>query len=232
MSMSQQQERRKVAVLISGRGSNMAALAKASEVPGCPYRIAAVIANRPDAGGLDTARDFALETAIVDHKTFADREEFERVLDERIRRHGAEFVALAGFMRVLTPWFTARWAGRLINIHPSLLPSFRGLHTHEQALAAGVKIHGCSVHYVVPELDAGPIIAQVAVPVLPGDDAEKLAARVLAQEHKLYPGALANVVTGKAELIDGRVIDTAPARNGADAASPDSGEALFNPPMG
>lgn len=229
--MSQLQERRKVAVLISGRGSNMVALADAAKAADCPYRIAAVISNRPDAGGLVTADSFGIATAIVDHKAFATREDFERALDERIREHGAEFVTLAGFMRVLTPWFIARWAGRLINIHPSLLPAFRGLHTHEQALAAGVKIHGCSVHYVVPELDAGPIIAQVAVPVLPGDDTATLSARVLAQEHVLYPAALARVVMGKAALMDGRVIDTNPAKSAASVASSDAGDTLFSPPM-
>jgi phosphoribosylglycinamide formyltransferase 1 len=215
-------ERRRVAVLISGRGSNMVALAKAAEGADCPYRIVSVIANRPDATGLATAQGFGISTALVDHKTFASREDFERVLDERIRDVGAQYVVLAGFMRVLTPWFIARWTGRLINIHPSLLPSFKGIRTHEQALEAGVKIHGCTVHYVVPELDAGPIIAQVAVPVLQGDDANILAARVLAQEHHLYPAALARVVTGGAALVDGRVIS-------ASATSADHSKALFSP---
>lgn len=215
-------EPRRVAVLISGRGSNMTALAEAARLPGCPYRIALVLANRPDAGGLAVAEGFGIPTRVVDHKAYADKAAFETALDAELRAADAELIALAGFMRVLTPWFVGRWEGRLLNIHPSLLPSFRGLHTHERALAEGVKLHGCTVHYVVPELDAGPIVAQAAVPVLPDDDADRLAARVLAQEHRLYPAALARIARGDVHLADGRVVDRGRAAAAADA--------LVNPP--
>jgi phosphoribosylglycinamide formyltransferase-1 len=141
----------------------------------------------------------------------------ERALDAALRRHGVEFLVLAGFMRVLTPWFVEAWAGRMLNIHPSLLPLFRGTHTHAQALAAGVRVHGCTVHFVVPELDAGPIVAQAAVPVLPEDDEESLSARVLVQEHRLYPAALALVASGRARLDGGRVV-FAPGSGGAEGA--------------
>jgi phosphoribosylglycinamide formyltransferase-1 len=187
-------EPRKVrtAVLISGRGSNMASLVAAAQAdPDYPAAIALVVSNRPGAGGLARAAEAGVATDVVDHKAFPDRESFERALDARLRAAGIELVALAGFMRVLTPWFVTRWEGRLLNIHPSLLPAFRGVDTHARALAAGVAEHGCSVHYVTPELDAGPVIAQDAIPVLPGDTADSLAARVLEREHVLYPRALA-----------------------------------------
>lgn len=195
----------RVAVLISGRGSNMLSLAEAARAPDCPYEIVLVVANRPDAGGLAAAAALGMMTACIDHKAYAAREAFEQALDDAIHAAGAEFVVLAGFMRVLTPWFVARWQGRLVNIHPSLLPSFRGVHTHAQALAAGVRVHGCTVHYVVPELDAGPILAQAAVPVLDADDEAALAARVLAAEHRLFPRCIAWIASGDVALRDGAV---------------------------
>jgi phosphoribosylglycinamide formyltransferase-1 len=198
--------RRRIAVLISGRGSNMVSLIEAARVPGFPGEIALVLSNRPDAGGLERARQAGIEALAVDHKAYPDRESFERALDGALTARGIEFLCLAGFMRVLTPWFVERWEGRMINVHPSLLPLFRGTHTHQRALAEGVLVHGCTVHFVVPELDAGPIIAQAAVPVVPGDTEESLAARVLAQEHVLYPKALAMVCAGEARLEGGRVV--------------------------
>jgi phosphoribosylglycinamide formyltransferase-1 len=193
--------RKRVGVLISGRGSNMVSLAEAAQAPGYPAEIALVISNIPDVAGLDRARGFGIATATVDHRPFGkDREAFERAMDEQLRVNQIDLVVLAGFMRILTPWFVKRWEGRLINIHPSLLPLFKGTHTHAQALAAGVSEHGCSVHFVVPELDAGPVILQAKVPVLPGDDEETLAKRVLVEEHRLYPAALAEVASGRARL--------------------------------
>jgi phosphoribosylglycinamide formyltransferase-1 len=197
--------RRRVAILISGRGSNMVSLIEAARQPDYPAEIALVLSNRPEAGGLDRAREAGIEALAVDHKAFPDREGFERALDDALRSRGIDFVCLAGFMRVLTPWFVERWAGRMVNIHPSLLPLFRGTHTHERALAEGVLVHGCTVHFVVPELDAGPIVAQAAVPVAPGDTPETLAARVLVQEHRLYPQALRMICAGDARLEGGRV---------------------------
>lgn len=191
----------RTAVLISGRGSNMVSLIEAARPADFPAEIVLVAANLPDAGGLERARAAGIRTASVDHRPFGkDREAFERALDEVLRVEQIELVVLAGFMRVLTPWFVTRWQGRLLNIHPSLLPDFRGTHTHARALEAGVSEHGCTVHFVVPELDAGPIISQAKVPVLPGDDEATLAARVLEQEHKLYPEALRLVASGAATL--------------------------------
>jgi phosphoribosylglycinamide formyltransferase-1 len=199
--------RKRVGVLISGRGSNMVSLAEAAQAPGYPAEIALVISNIPDVAGLDRARDFGIATATVDHRAFnRDREAFERAMDEVLRVNQIELIVLAGFMRILTPWFVTRWEGRMINIHPSLLPLFKGTHTHRQALAAGVTEHGCSAHFVVPELDAGPVILQAKVPVLPGDDEEALSQRVLVEEHKLYPAALAEVASGRAKLEGGVVI--------------------------
>ncbi len=184
----------RVAILISGGGSNMQVLASAATAPDFPAEIRLVLSNKPDAGGLEKARALGIATATVDHKPYgADREAFEREIDTLLRINEIELVCLAGFMRVLTPWFVTRWQGRLINIHPSLLPLYRGTHTHRQALDAGATEHGCSVHWVVPELDAGPVIAQARVPVMPGDTEETLAARVLVQEHLLYPQALRQV---------------------------------------
>lgn len=197
---------RRVAVLISGRGSNMASLIEAASAPGFPAKIALVLSNRPDAAGLERAQAAGIATLVIDHKSHPTRESFEQAMDEALNEHGIEFICLAGFMRVLTDWFVERWAGRMINIHPSLLPLFRGTHTHKRALEEGVLVHGCTVHFVVPELDAGPIIAQAAVPVLPGDTEESLAARVIVQEHLLYPQALRMISDGSARLDGGRVV--------------------------
>lgn len=181
----------KVGVLISGRGSNLAALAAAARAEDYPATIVLVLSNNPDAGGLAFARGEGIAARAIDAKPYGkDRQAHERALDAALRDAGAEVVALAGYMRIFTPWFIAAWAGRMINIHPSLLPAFPGLHTHARALAAGVKLHGCTVHYVTEVMDEGPIIAQAAVPVLPGDTEDALGARVLAQEHVLYPLAL------------------------------------------
>ncbi|MFC5419378.1 phosphoribosylglycinamide formyltransferase [Bosea eneae] len=194
----------RTAILISGRGSNMVALIEAAKAADFPAEIVLVAANRPDAGGLERAAAAGIATASVDHRPFGkDREAFERALEAELQAHGIELVVLAGFMRVLTPWFVTRWQGRMINIHPSLLPDFRGTHTHARALEAGVAEHGCTVHFVVPELDAGPTILQAKVPVLPGDDEASLSARVLEQEHRIYPQALALVASGAIRLEDG-----------------------------
>jgi phosphoribosylglycinamide formyltransferase-1 len=189
-------------ILISGRGSNMQALIDA-QLPGT---CAAVISNRPEAAGLAWAAARGMPTAVVDHKAFSSREAFDVALADAIDRRGADLVLLAGFMRVLTESFVKRFEGRLVNIHPSLLPAFPGLHTHEAALAAGVRIHGCTVHFVTPTLDCGPIIVQVAVPMLPDDSADELAARVLAQEHLAYPQAARGILEGRCRLMAGRVV--------------------------
>lgn len=180
----------RVAILVSGRGSNMAALIDAAAEPGFPAEIVAVISNRPNAGALAIAERAGIATMVVDHKAYPSREAFDAALDETLRGFAPDLVCLAGFMRILTDGFIAGWAGRMINIHPALLPSFKGLDTHGRALAAGVKIHGCTVHVVTPDMDSGPIIAQAAVPVLDRDTEETLAARVLKAEHALYPRAL------------------------------------------
>jgi phosphoribosylglycinamide formyltransferase-1 len=198
--------RRRIAILISGRGSNMASLIEAAGTPGYPGEIALVLSNRPDAEGLERARAAGIEALAVDHKAYSTRESFEQALDATLRERRIEFICLAGFMRVLTNWFVERWAGRMLNIHPSLLPLFRGIDTHRRALAEGVLVHGCTVHFVVPELDAGPIVAQAAVPVVPGDTEESLAKRILVQEHILYPAALRLVCDGRARLDGGRVV--------------------------
>jgi phosphoribosylglycinamide formyltransferase-1 len=190
----------KIAVLISGRGSNLQALIKAAKDPLYPAEICLVVSNNEDCAGLSFAEAEGIDTEIVDHRDFETREEFEAALDTIIRLYAARIVCLAGFMRILTPWFTERWRDLLINIHPSLLPAFKGLHTHERALETGVRIHGCTVHYVRPEMDDGPIIGQAAVPVLLGDSPDDLAARVLEAEHKLYPQCVALACTGKARV--------------------------------
>jgi phosphoribosylglycinamide formyltransferase 1 len=183
------------AVLISGGGSNMDALLGAAADPDYPADIRLVISNRPEAGGLAKARSRGIEAVAIDHRPFgANREAFEAALQELLAARGIGFIALAGFMRILTPGFVGLWRGRMINIHPSLLPRFKGLDTHARALAAGAKEHGCTVHWVTPELDGGAIIAQARVPVMPDDDARTLAARVLAEENSLYPMALAGAV--------------------------------------
>jgi len=190
--------RKRVAILISGRGSNMAALIEAAKDPAYPAEIALVVSNRPDAAGLVHARAAGIATAIVDHTAFGkDREAFERALQHVLEAHRIELVCLAGFMRLLTPWFVTRWSGRMLNIHPALLPDFKGLDTHRRALAAGATRHGATVHLVVPEMDSGPIVAQDSVPVLAADTPESLAARVLEVEHRLYPEALRLLAEGR-----------------------------------
>ena len=198
--------RKRVAILISGRGSNMMALVEAAAEPDFPAEIALVLSNRPDASGLKWASSRGIPIATVDHKTYGrDREAFERAMQAVLEENRIDIVCLAGFMRVLTPWFVAQWAGRMLNIHPAILPAYRGLHTHERALEDGVKIHGCTVHFVVPEMDAGPIIMQAAVQVEDSDDADALAARVLQQEHAIYPQALALVAGDKIMVSGNRV---------------------------
>ena len=194
-------EKKRVAVLISGRGSNMTALIEAAKAPDYPAAIVLVLSNVPDAPGLHHARRDGIATGVIDHRLFdANRRAFERVLDAELHAQRIDIVCLAGFMRLLTPWFVMRWSGRLLNIHPALLPQFKGLHTHSRALAAGVKEHGATVHFVVPEMDAGPIILQAAVPVIAGDTEATLAARVLEVEHRIYPQGLRLVAEGRAAL--------------------------------
>jgi phosphoribosylglycinamide formyltransferase 1 len=188
--------RKRTAILISGRGSNMRALIERARDPSFPAEISLVLSNRPEAAGLAFAKDSNIPCTVVDHKSYAMREEFERAMQAVLEMHRIEIVCLAGFMRLLTPWFIEQWPGRLLNIHPALLPAYRGLHTHERALADGVKIHGCTVHFVSAGMDEGPVIAQAAVPVLDSDTPETLAARVLEQEHIIYPAALARIAEG------------------------------------
>lgn len=192
-----------IVILISGRGSNMEAIIRA-QIPGA--EVSAVIANRPDAAGLAFAVDHGIVTQVVDHKAHPSREAFDAALAGAIDAHRPDLVVLAGFMRVLTDAFVEHYAGRLLNIHPSLLPSFPGLHTHRKALEAGVRVHGATVHFVTPTLDCGPVVIQAAVPVLPGDDEAALAARVLEQEHRIYPQAVRWFVEGRLSLVNGRVL--------------------------
>ena len=194
---------KKIVILISGRGSNMEAIIRA-QIPGA--EVSAVIANRPDAEGLAFAVDQGIVTQVVDHKAYPSREAFDAALADAIDAHRPDLVVLAGFMRVLTDAFVTRHSGRLFNIHPSLLPSFPGLHTHRKALEAGVRVHGATVHFVTPTLDCGPVVIQAAVPVLPGDDEAALARRVLEQEHRIYPQAVRWFVDGRLTLTDGRVL--------------------------
>ena len=198
-----------VVILISGRGSNMASLLDAAASGALPVRIAGGLSNRPDAQGLQTAAAHGVLTQVLDHRLFAEREAFDAVLAETIDRLAPDLLVLAGFMRILGDRFVRRYAGRLINIHPSLLPAFPGLHTHRRALAEGVRIHGCTVHFVTPDLDHGPVIVQAAVPVLDQDDEASLAARVLAQEHRIYLLAVRWFVEGKLRLENGCVRLTA-----------------------
>jgi phosphoribosylglycinamide formyltransferase-1 len=194
--------KKRAAILISGRGSNMTALIEAAAAQDYPAQIVLVVSNLPDALGLVRAREAGIATGIVDHRPFGkDREAFERTLDAELRKSAIDVVCLAGFMRLLTPWFVTRWSGRLINIHPALLPEFKGLDTHRRALEAKVKQHGATVHFVVPETDSGPIIVQQSVPVLDGDTEETLSARVLEVEHRLYPQALRLVAEGRATFV-------------------------------
>jgi len=209
-----------IVILISGRGSNMGSLLDAVADGALPVRVAAVIANRPDAPGLQTASHAGVATYIVDHRAYPDRVAFDRALADAIDAHAPDLVVLAGFMRILSDDFVNHYAGRLINIHPSLLPAFPGLHTHQRALDEGVRVHGCSVHFVTPTLDHGPLIVQAAVPVLDDDDAASLAARVLAQEHRIYPLAVRWFAEGRLRVSDGRVRVSAPQDAGAALVSP------------
>ena len=201
---------KKLVILISGRGSNMEAIIRACSREEWPAQVAAVIASRPDAAGLAFAASHGIATAVVDHRQFPDRESFDAALARQIDAFTPDLVALAGFMRVLTPGFVDRYAGRMLNVHPSLLPSFAGLKTHQQALDAGVRLHGASVHFVTSQLDHGPIVVQSAVPVLNGDDAAALAERVLATEHIIYPRAVRWFVEGRLALDGPRVTLTPP----------------------
>ena len=194
-----------IVILISGRGSNMEALIAARDAGSLPVNIAAVISNRPDAAGLETAAKAGIATHYIDHKAFAGREAFDAALIECIDGFAPDLVILAGFMRILSEGFVRHYEGRLMNIHPSLLPSFPGLHTHQRALEEGVRIHGCTVHFVTPTLDHGPVIIQAAVPVLDNDDEASLAIRVLRQEHRVYPQAVRWFAEGKLTLDNGRV---------------------------
>ncbi|MDR2839283.1 MAG: phosphoribosylglycinamide formyltransferase [Azonexus sp.] len=196
---------KRIVILISGRGSNMEALIAARNAGRLPVEIAAVISNRPDAGGLETAARAGIATAVLDHKGFAGREAFDAALAGLIDGYAPDLVVLAGFMRILGEAFVRRYEGRLLNIHPSLLPAFPGLHTHQKALAEGVRVHGCTVHFVTPALDHGPVVIQAAVPVLDDDSEETLAARVLAQEHVIYPQAVRWFAEGRLQLAAGRV---------------------------
>jgi phosphoribosylglycinamide formyltransferase-1 len=199
-------KKKRVAITISGRGSNMAALIEAARARDFPAQIVLVFSNVESAGGLAIARAAGVPTAVLSHKAFASREAFDAALDAELEKAGAEIVCQAGFMRIHSEGFARKWEGRMLNIHPSLLPAFKGTKVHEQALAAGVRITGCTVHFTVAELDSGPIVAQAAVPVLTGDTPETLATRVLEEEHKLYPAALKLVAEGKVVLRDGRAV--------------------------
>jgi phosphoribosylglycinamide formyltransferase-1 len=205
--------RKRVAILISGRGSNMVALIEAARDLRYPAEIVLVVSNDPAAEGLKRAAASDIRTSVVDHKKFGkDREAFERTLQDELVAHKIELVCLAGFMRLLTPWFVRQWGERLLNIHPALLPAFKGLDTHARALEAGAKEHGATVHFVVPEMDSGPIIAQAAVPVRDGDTEATLAARVLEVEHLIYPQALRLVAEGRVRITGGRcLVDGKPA---------------------
>ena len=192
----------------------MGALIDAARAPDYPAEIALVLSNRPDSGGLAVARDAGIAVAAVDHKIYAGRTEFERSMQAMLEVHRIELICMAGFMRLVTPWFTEQWHGRMINIHPALLPSYRGLDTHARALADGAKIHGCTVHFVVAAMDEGPILAQAAVPVLDTDTTESLARRILEQEHRIYPAALARLASGDLTIQGNRVFDAEPAPAG------------------
>ncbi|UUP19076.1 phosphoribosylglycinamide formyltransferase [Nitratireductor thuwali] len=197
---------RKTAILISGRGSNMSSLIRAAAEADYPAEICGVISDNADAPGLAAAEAAGIPALAVTRGAFPDRQAYEAALDEALAGLGAEIVCLAGFMRILSPDFVGRFQGRMINIHPSLLPLFKGLETHKRVLEAGMRIHGCTVHFVTAEMDDGPIIAQAAIPVLPQDDEEKLAARILKMEHRIYPLALALVASGKARMEGGRTV--------------------------
>jgi phosphoribosylglycinamide formyltransferase-1 len=196
----------RTAVLISGRGSNLKSLIEAARAADYPAEIALVVSNKEDAGGLALAREAGIATKVISHKVFASREEFDRAIDAALTEAKITLVAEAGFMRIHSEWFAKKWAGKLLNIHPSLLPAFPGIRVHQQALDAGVTESGCTVHFLTPELDSGPIIAQATVPVLPGDTPDTLAARIIIEEHRLYPEALRLVAEGKVRLQNGRAL--------------------------
>lgn len=214
--------RKRVAILISGRGSNMASLIEAARAPGYPAAIELVVSNRPEAAGLDFARKAGVPAIAIDHKQFATRMAFEARLHQALLDHRIDLVCNAGFMRMLTGGFVDRWRDRQLNIHPSLLPAFPGLDTHQRALNEGVKVHGCTVHFVRLEMDTGPIVAQAAVPVISGDTEETLAARVLAAEHTLYPHALRLVASGAVHVVNETIVSNPPEK-----VVP----ALFSPPI-
>ena len=194
-----------IVILISGRGSNMEAILQACVTEGWPARIAAVISNKPDAAGLQFAQERGIATAVVDHKAYADRDAFDAALAQAVQAHAPDVLVLAGFMRILTPRFVQQFEGRLVNVHPSLLPAFTGLHTHRRAIEAGCKVAGATVHFVTAELDHGPIIAQATVGVLPGDTEATLSARVLAREHVMYPRAVRWLVSNQLRVTGGVV---------------------------
>jgi len=210
----------KAAILISGRGSNMEALVAACNKPGFPAEVVLVLSNNPDAPGLEYAKEAGLATHVIDQSGFPKRAEFDAVLDSVLSDHKVELVCLAGFMRILSEEFVNKWRDRIINIHPSLLPSFKGLNTHARVLQSGVSFSGCTIHFVRPEMDDGPVIAQAAVPVHSGDTVDNLAARVLAAEHRAYPLALRLIAEGRVRVVEETVkIDGAIA----------SADAMFNP---
>lgn len=196
--------RLKIGVLISGRGSNLQALIAACAAPEFPAEIVLVVSNKPDALGLDHARAAGIDTAVIAHGDFPDRKSFDREIDKYLKSSGAELVCLAGFMRLLSSWFVETWRDRVVNIHPSLLPAFKGIDAHAQAIAAGVRLSGCTVHIVRPEMDAGPILVQAAVPVMPGDDEDALAARILEAEHKCYPLAVRLLAENRVKIFEDR----------------------------
>jgi phosphoribosylglycinamide formyltransferase-1 len=212
---------KRIVILISGRGSNMEALIAARDAGTLPVNIAAVISNRLDAAGLETAEKAGIVAHCIDHKAFAERDAFDAALAECVDGFAPDLVVLAGFMRILSDRFVRHYSGRLMNIHPSLLPAFPGLHTHRRALAEGVRIHGCTVHFVTPALDHGPVIIQAAVPVLDSDDEATLAARVLRQEHRIYPQAVRWFVDGQLRLDNGRVRLAGEADAGAALVAPE-----------
>lgn len=195
----------KVGILISGRGSNMAALIEAAKAADYPAEVAVVISNVAAAPGLKIAEGAGIATTAIPHKGFPDRESFDQAVSAELEKHGVGLVALAGFMRIQSPWFPAHWKHRIVNIHPSLLPAFPGLHVQQQAIDAGARISGCTVHFVTADLDSGPIIAQAAVPVLPDDTADKLAARILRQEHRLYPTVVRWFAEGRLSVVGSKV---------------------------
>lgn len=214
----------KIAILISGRGSNMERLIDATAAPDYPAEVVKVISNRPDASGLETAAKAGITTQVIDHKSFESRAAFDAALEQALNDADVDLVCHAGFMRILTDEFAARWEGRMVNIHPSLLPSFKGIRVQQQAIDAGATISGCTVHYIIPALDSGPIISQAAVPVLADDTADTLSARILEAEHVLYPAAVRMIASGQIRLVDGKVVRSTDAKR-ADTECPP----LFSP---